>query len=128
VKLGALAASVGISSCLVVTTANHTEAQSPQVKALIYIGTFAVTTYMGIRAADASQKQEAQGGPNFTPSPAKPLSGTVYKLAPEWKSVTSAGYCVSYVSGLCSPCDWDGSFCGGNYEGVIDVQRGAMVR
>lgn len=134
-KLAALMASLGISTCLAMTTANHAYAQSPQVKALVYIGTIAVTTYIGIRGADALKKQEAQRGPISSPSPQSPqspLRGTVYKLGPEWKTVTSAGYCVSYSPGLCSPCDWDGSFCGGHpFEKILqerdtwaDIQKG----
>jgi hypothetical protein len=135
-KLAFLMTGLGISSCLVVTTANHASAQSPPVKALVYIGTIAVTTYMGIRAADATKKLELQGGSISSPSPQSPppspqspLRGTVYKLGPEWKTITSAGYCVSYIPEACSPCDWDGTFCGGHYgEGILRIQSDTIVR
>jgi hypothetical protein len=123
-KLAALMC-LGVSSCLAMTPANHAHAQSPAtcigsaLKALTCIGTIAITTYIGIRAADAAKKEGAQGGPGLAPSPQKPLQGIVYKLGPEWKVVTSAGYCVSYYPGFCSPCDWDGSFCGGRLNDEV---------
>jgi len=128
-KLAVLMTGLGISCSLAVTTASPAYAQSPAVKALIYIGTIAATTYVGIRAADAARKQESQGGAISSPAPPAPPApvsaprGTVYRLGPQWKTLTSAGYCVSYFPGLCSPCDWDGSFCGGHIgEPVLHIQ------
>ena len=110
------------SSCLAMTGTNHAYAQSPTVKAFAYIGGFALSTYAGMRAADAARKLAAQGAPV---SPQRPIQGRVYQLGPEWRAVTSAGYCVSYYPGVCSPCDWDGSsFCGGHLgESVIQVAQ-----
>jgi hypothetical protein len=122
-KLAALMC-LGVSSCLAVTTAHHAHAQGPAVKALTYIGTIAVTTYMGIRSADAAKKQEAQAGAVSSPSPPGSFPGKIFKLGPEWRAVTSAGYCVSYSPGLCSPCDLDGSFCGGHAdEEVLQIAQ-----
>lgn len=103
----------GISICLAMTTTNHAHAQSPAVRAAAFIGSSLLTTYMGIQAVNAAKKHaEAQGAALI--SPQRPIPGMVYQLGPEWSAVTSAGYCVSYRPGVCSPCDWDGSFCGGH--------------
>lgn len=41
-----------------------------------------------------------------------PKTGKVYKLGPGWP--TTAQYCVSYVPGVCSPCDYNGQTCDGH--------------
>lgn len=115
-KLAAMAAALGIISTIAVTPTHGTHAQGGLGwKALVYIATVAGATYWGIREADAAKKQEETkhpSNPGPKPSVQAPVSGTVYRMA-------SGGYCISYISGACSPCSWNGSFCAINSQQII---------
>ncbi len=54
--------------------------------------------------------------------------GKLYKVDGKLSAPTTAQYCVSYVAGVCTPCDWNGSACVARHEKLIDVNTGNQLQ
>jgi hypothetical protein len=56
-----------------------------------------------------------------------PIPFKLYKLGPEYKRVTTAGHCVSYIDEFSQPCDWNGSVCRTRDEKLIHTGTGEQI-
>ncbi|MGH6851047.1 MAG: hypothetical protein ACREDD_11470 [Methylocella sp.] len=121
-------------------------AQDWKVRGLIYVGSFAAGVILGttdVWGKDKERKgQEAEArlsdlvGKSVPTQVVRPspgveiakaqIAGKVYRLGPGWG--TSAEYCISYVSSLCSPCDQQPNICLIRFnEPVLNIS-GATIR
>ncbi len=98
------------------------ESRAQQKLVLVFIGTVATATWGAIKHAQAqgappqpSVPPQTLGAGSRPSAPTPTLVGKVYRLGQDSWAVTSAEYCVSYVPGLCSPCDYDGNQCTGHF-------------